>query len=147
MFSITANGKEYKIKFGYGVLRKTNLIDRVININNQLSKNPENAFQNLMTTVAELLLAGLQKSHKDEFGYETDREKETVLDKIDDLMDSYEDEGTDENPQDCYMLFEMLKDELMKNGFLSRMANQTAEEVAIEQDATVVPKDHKKKAN
>lgn len=142
MFSFTVSGKEYKVRFGYGVLCKTNLIDRVVNLSNQ--KDEEHAFQNMMATVAELLLAGLQKKHKDEFAYETDLEKKTALEKIYDLMDDYEDEGTEENPQDGYTLFEMLQKELMANGFLSRITSKVEEAVA-EQNATKIPQDHKKK--
>lgn len=142
MFSFTVSGKEYKVRFGYGVLCKTNLIDRVVNLSNQ--KDEEHAFQNMMTTVAELLLSGLQKKHRDEFGYETDSEKKAVLEKIYDLMDDYEDESTEENPQDGYTLFEMLQKELMANGFLSKITNK-AEEVAEKQNATKIPQDHKKK--
>lgn len=142
MFSFTASGKEYKVRFGYGVLCKTNLIDRVVNLSNQ--KDEEHAFQNMMTTVAELLLAGLQKKHKDEFSYETDLEKKAVLEKVYDLMDDYEDESTEEHPQDGYTLFEMLQNELMANGFLSKISNE-AEEAAAKQNATVIPQDHKKK--
>ena len=126
------------------MLCRTNLIDRVVNITRQ--KDEEHAFQNMMATVAELLLAGLQKSHRDEFGYETDSEKEAVLDKIYNLLDEYEDESTEENPQDGYIMFEKLQEELMRNGFLSKIAKGIAEE-AEKRDATKIPQDHKKKAS
>lgn len=142
MFSFTVSGKEYKVRFGYGVLCKTNLIDRVANLSNQ--KDEEHAFQNMMTTVAELLLAGLQKKHKNEFSYETDLEKKVVMEKVYDLMDDYEDESTEEHPQDGYTLFEMLQKELMANGFLSKITSK-AENAVAEQNATVIPHDHKKK--
>lgn len=147
MFSITVNDKEYKVRFSYGVLRKTDLIERVISIDEEMQANPKLALQKLMQTNAELLLAGLQKRHAEEFGYETETEKEAALDKIDNLIDDYEDESTEENPKDCYVLFKELQNELMKNGFLSILANAAADEVATDQDATVVPQDHKKKAS
>lgn len=143
MFSFDVNGKEYKVRFGYRVLCSTNLIDRVVNIAQQ--KDDGHAFQNMISTVAELLLAGLQKSHRDEFGYETDSEKKVALDKVYDMLDAYEDESTEENPQDGYTMFEKLQEELMNNGFLSRvtkLVSQSAEEL----DATKIPQDHKKKA-
>lgn len=142
MFSFRVSDKEYKVRFGYGVLCKTDLIDRVANLSNQ--KDEEHAFQNMMTTVAELLLAGLQKKHSDEFGYETDLEKKDVLEKVYDLMDDYEDESTEERPQDGYTLFEMLQKELMANGFLSKITREVGK-VAEKQNATVIPQDHKKK--
>lgn len=143
MFSFNVSGKEYKVRFGYRVLCKTNLIDRVVNITRQ--KDEEHAFQNMMVTVAELLLAGLQKSHRNEFGYETDSEKEEVLDKVYDMLDTYEDESTEENPQDGYTMFENLQNELMKNGFLSRITEASAKATEA-QDATKIPQDHQKKA-
>lgn len=143
MFSFKVEDKEYKVRFGYRVLCKTNLIDRVVNITQQ--KDEEHAFQNMMATVAELLLAGLQKSHRDEFGYETDSEKEDALDKIYDMLDTYEDESTEENPQDGYTMFEKLQEELMKNGFLSKIT-ESSTKAAETQDATKIPQDHKQKS-
>lgn len=142
MFGFEVEGKEYKVRFGYRVLCKTNLIDRVVNIERQ--KDEEHAFQNMMQTVAELLLAGLQKKHSSEFGYETENEKAAVLDKVYDLLDSYDDESTEEHPQDGFTMFEMLQEELMKNGFLSKIGKM-AEESAQEQNTTKIPQDHKKK--
>ena len=139
MFSFTVNGKEYKVKYGYGVLCNSDLIDKVTSIGQE-----NNGFKGAMKTVAELILAGLQKCHKDEFGYETESEEETALAKVYDLMDEYEEESTEENPQSGYTLFEKCNEELMKNGFLSQM-RKNAEENAKVQDATVIPQDHKAK--
>ena len=139
MFSFTVNGKEYKVKYGYRVLCNSDLIDKVTSIGQE-----NNGFKGAMKTVAELILAGLQKCHKDEFGYETESEEETALAKVYDLMDEYEEESTEENPQSGYTLFEKCNEELMKNGFLSQM-RKNAEENAKVQDATVIPQDHKPK--
>ena len=139
MFSFTVNGKEYKVKYGYGVLCNSDLIDKVTSIGQE-----NNGFKGAMKTVAELILAGLQKCHKDEFGYETESEEETALAKVYDLMDEYEEESTEENPQNGYTLFDACQKELMKNGFLSEMTKRAAEN-AKEQDATVIPQDHKPK--
>lgn len=142
MFSVKIDGKEYKIKFGYRVLCKTDLIDKVINISKE--KGGNHVFQSMISTIAELLLAGLQKEHKEEFGWETDSEKEESLDKVFELMDKYEDESTEEKPQDCYDLFEKLSDELLKNGFLSKIT-QSQKETAEKVNATKIPQDHKQK--
>lgn len=138
MFSFTVNGKEYKVKYGYGVLCNSDLIDKVTAIGS------DNSFKGAMKTVAELILAGLQKCHKDEFGYESESEEEVALNKVYDLLDEYEEESTEENPQNGYTLFEKCNEELMKNGFLSQM-RKNAEENAKTQDATVIPQDHKPK--
>lgn len=140
MLAINVNGKEYKVKFGYRVLCETDLMDRL----SKLSADKENAsVQSLMKTVAELLLAGLQKKHRGEFGYETESEKKAALDKVYELMDDYEDEGTVENPHDCLTLLNDLQGELMAVGFLSRIQNLAAEQVAIRNDVEKIPQDHK----
>lgn len=139
MFSFKVGDKEYKVKYGYRVLCNSDLIDKVTAIGQE-----NNGFKGAMKTVAELILAGLQKCHKDEFGYETESEEETALAKVYDLMDEYEEESTEENPQSGYSLFEKCNEELMKNGFLSEMTKRAAEN-AKEQDATVIPQDHKPK--
>lgn len=145
MFSFNVNGKDYKVRFGYRVLSETDLIDRVVNIS-KLADTSEHPFQDMMKTVAELLLAGLQKKHRSEFGYETDKEKKEAFDKIYDLMDDYEDESTEDNPQNCYTLFGLLQAELEKNGFLSGMQHELAKAAAEQSDATKMPQDHKTKA-
>ena len=139
MFTFKVGDKEYKVKYGYRVLCNSDLIDKVTAIGQE-----NNGFKGAMKTVAELILAGLQKCHKDEFGYETESEEETALAKVYDLMDEYEEESTEENPQSGYTLFEKCNEELMKNGFLSQM-RKNAEENAKVQDATVIPQDHKAK--
>lgn len=139
MFTFKVGDKEYKVKYGYRVLCNSDLIDKVTAIGQE-----NNGFKGAMKTVAELILAGLQRCHKDEFGYETESEEETALAKVYDLMDEYEEESTEENPQSGYTLFEKCNEELMKNGFLSEMTKRAAEN-AKEQDATVIPQDHKPK--
>ena len=139
MFTFKVGDKEYKVKYGYRVLCNSDLIDKVTAIGQE-----NNGFKGAIKTVAELILAGLQKCHKDEFGYETESEEETALAKVYDLMDEYEEESTEENPQSGYTLFEKCNEELMKNGFLSEMTKRAAEN-AKEQDATVIPQDHKPK--
>ena len=67
MFTFKVGDKEYKVKFTYGLLCKTDLMDRIMN---QSQDTGANAFRSSMENVAELILAGLQKNHKDEFGYD-----------------------------------------------------------------------------
>lgn len=143
MFSLKIGDKDYAIQFGYGVLGKTNLIDRVTNM--VRVKDESTPLRNMIYVMGELLLAGLQKHHKKEFGYLTDSEKDEKMDKVFDLIDQYESEGTEENPQDGYILFEKLQTELEQNGFLSEMTKSLAE-AAEQQNATKIPTDHKKKA-
>lgn len=116
---------------------------------------------NSMRITAELLAAGLQKYHRDEYGYYIDdpddpeglptvddKLKSRVIRKCYDLIDSYEDDATDEQREkgehDSLELYGLLNQELERNGFLSqvsRVTSQTEETV----DSTVVPQDHKRK--
>lgn len=142
MVTFEVNGKEYKVMFGYGVLVKTDVLDRI----SEFASNNERNIRKLISSLPELLLAGLQKKHKDEFGYESDSEKEAALEKVYDLLDEYEANGTEENPQSGFDLYQLLSAELEKNGFLSGILGLTARLQAEEKNATKLPQDHKKKS-
>lgn len=144
MYLFRVGDEAYKVKFGYGVLYKTDLIDRVLNATGSNQTNPADAIKNMIGLTAELLLEGLQKKHSDEFGYETDEEREKMILKVCDLIDDYEDEHGGDG-MDGFSLFNDLNAELERNGFLSRIS-QAAQETASEMDATKLPEDHKKKA-
>ena len=139
MFSFSANGKTYKVKFGYGVLTQSDILTQVSSMG--AINNPKD----MIKMLPELILAGLQRKHKDEFGYETEEEKKTAYEKVCDLLDDYEDESTEENPQNGFTLFEKASKELEKNGFLSGMV-KAMEEAEKEQKITKAPQDHKKKS-
>lgn len=142
MVTFNVNGKEYKVVFGYGLLTKTDVLDKV----QEITGGKERSLQKMISLLPELLLAGLQKKHKDEFGYESDSEKEVALDKVCDLLDDYEAEGTEEKPKSGFDLYKILDAELEKNGFLSGLLNTVAEIQAQEKNATKLPQDHKKKS-
>lgn len=126
MFSFTVNGKEYKVKYGYRVLSQTDILTQVGNLNKISSP------KDIITLLPELILAGLQSKHKDEFGYETAAEKKVAYEKVCDLLDDYEDESTEENPHDGFSLFQEANKELERNGFLSGMVKMMEEEIANE---------------
>ena len=119
MVTFNVHGKEYKVVFGYGLLTKTDVLDKVQGI----TDGKERSLQKMISLLPELLLAGLQKKHKEEFGYESDSEKEAVLNKVCDLLDDYEDEGTEENPKSGFDLYKLLDKELEKNGFAFLLDN------------------------
>ena len=144
MYLFCVGDEAYKVKFGYGVLYKTDLIDRVLNATNTQQENPAEFIKNMIGLTAELLLEGLQKKHKDEFGYETDEEREKMILKVCDMIDDYEDEHGDDG-MDGFSLFNDLNAELERNGFLSRITESVGE-VAAEMDATKIPQDHQTKA-
>lgn len=152
MYVFKVNGDSYKVRFGYGVLYKTNLIDRVIKATSGQTddtETPADVIKNLLGLTAELLLEGLQKHHKDKFGYDTDEEREQRILEVCDLIDDYEDEHADDESDDSdkidgSTLFVDLQHELERNGFLSRLS-QTSQENLAEAEATVVPMDRQKK--
>lgn len=143
MLKLVIGGKEYKVKYSYRLLATTNLIDKVTNMFDV--EGETTPFRKMIFVMGELLLAGLQKNHSDEFGYKTDAEQEEKLAKVFDLIDQYEEEGTEDNPQDGFVLFEKLQQDLEENGFLSKMTD-ALEKAAAKQDATKMPEDHKKRA-
>ena len=117
MLKIHVNDKDYRIRFGYRVLCESDVIDKV---SNAFSGTGKEEVSKILDVVAELLLAGLQKYHSEEFGYEKVG-REAAKRKVYDFMDCYEDESTEENPKDCFDLFQDLQNELFENGFFKRI--------------------------
>ena len=73
-----------------------------------------------MEVLAKMLLVGLQRFHSDEFGYdynETDLNKAESMSKVYDLLDTY----FDDEDADFGKLYSELEEELVANGFLSKM--------------------------
>ena len=128
MTTLVINGNEYKIKYGYeatarcGVIEKVNKLEEVLNS----TENMEIADLNkLLQILPELLLAGLQKFHKDEFGYnyETEEGKSDALNKAYELVDDY----FDADDADIIDLFNLLTEEMVQNGFLANLLQRGAE--------------------
>lgn len=146
MKTIKINNKEYKLKFGYASLYRTGILNRLQDaqsIFNPDKNSNEGAFdkiEKLMGVTAEAFLAGLQKYHKDEFGYETESEREKMIDKVCDLFDDMADEDETIGVME---IFTMINEELVEQGFLARLF-KSAQEIVSQEDATVIPMDHKK---
>lgn len=140
MYIFKVHGKEYKVRFTYRMVCKGDLLDKVSNLDLENLEVRE-IVDKLATTTAELLLAGLQKYHSDEFGYESDEEKAERIDAMLDLFDDYEDESTEEKPQSASTLFKDLQSELEKNGFLSTMMKVAEETETIQTTAQTVKTD------
>ncbi len=140
MYNFKIHGKEYKVRFTYRMVCKGDLLDKVSNLDLENLEVRE-IVDKLATTTAELLLAGLQKYHSDEFGYKNDEEKAERIDAMLDLFDDYEDESTEEKPQSASTLFKDLQSELEKNGFLSTMMKVAEETETIQTTAQTVKTD------
>ena len=81
MYIFKIHGKAYKVRFTYRMVCKGDLLDKVSNLNLD-EMDAKGIVDKLATTTAELLLAGLQKYHSDEFGYKTDEEKADRIDAM-----------------------------------------------------------------
>lgn len=127
MYIFKIHGKEYKVRFTYRMICEDDLLDKVSSIGEFEDATAKGVLNKLTRTTAELLLAGLQKYHKGEFGYDTDKEKDSRIEAMFDLFDDYEDESTEDHPQSAFTLFQDLQNELEKNGFLSAMSNMAAD--------------------
>ena len=140
MYIFKIHGKEYKVRFTYRMICKDDLLDKISGMDLE-NMDARGIVDKLTTTTAELLLAGLQKYHKKEFGYNTDEEKAERIDQMLDLFDDYEDESTEEHEQSAATLYRDLQSELEKNGFLSTMLKAATEAETMEQTAETVKKD------
>lgn len=152
MLKLKVNDSEYTLKFGYRVMAKTGLLKDVINMRNFFgTDDEENRTDEIIERMPELIelntklvLAGLQKYHDDfRVDYDDSNSVKEGLEKAIDFMDDYMDEPDAIPVMD---LFSEMVNELVDNGFLSKKSEKL-ENAMIEQNATVVPMDHKKATN
>lgn len=122
--------RELKIKFAYEPTLKARLLSRLAKVDAIMSQGKgtedlENIEDTLMFLV-EFLLIGLQKYHRDEYGfdYDTGEGKEGRIEAMYALVEEYLDSNEDE---DVLTLYNALVDELLKNGILK---NQFKSELA-----------------
>ena len=85
---ITLGGTEYTIKFGYKAVVESKIIQKLVTLETGSTTELE-AVDKILGFLPEFLLVGLQKFHKDEFGFANDDEKKDQLDKVFDLLDDY----------------------------------------------------------
>lgn len=115
----------YEIKFGIEATTKSGILKKIKEI--QQSSDDEVQQSNgdfvddiemMLNVVPEFLLVGLQKRHKDEFGYDynTNKGKEEARAKVCELIDEY----TDQEDSSIKELFEELLKEVMQNGFFKK---------------------------
>lgn len=124
MMTLKIGEKELKVKFGYKPTLKSRIITRMVRQEKEAEGLQENdevgaleKVEDLMLIVPEIILVGLQKFHKEEYGYnyDTNEGKDVALDKIYDLMDEYfENQGSD-----FIKLYNDLQEEMLKESFLA----------------------------
>lgn len=138
MKTLTINGKDYKIKFGYNAFCDTDLMERVQDLAKLFQKNDTASdedvsgigkIKELFCVVRELLFVGFRKYNPAE-----------SLQEIGDLLDDYKDEETDEE-RGLFQLFGLLSEELMSAGFLNDLMGAANPEM---RNGAKAPQDHKK---
>lgn len=117
MMTLKIKDKEYKVKFGYNSFCDTDLMERTSTLLSVIrgadAVTDDDVFgmgriKDLFDCVRELLYVGFQKYNPVENAQ-----------VIGDLLDDYNDEGTEENPHGILDLFTQLTEELFNAGFLS----------------------------
>lgn len=129
MKTIKIGNKEYKIKYGYLATTKSKIIKELANLDTGGNDgNDGNEFELLDAVLGflpKMLLVGLQKFHKDEYGCDFSDTVGTkaATEKVCDLLDEY----FDSEDSDMQELFMTLQNELVENGFLSNKAQRQAQ--------------------
>lgn len=123
MTTIKIGEKEFNIKYGYEATVKNGIIKKLVSLGEE-NGNME-SIEKILLLLPELLLAGLQKYHADEYGfdYKNSDQKEKQMAKVYALLDEYFD-GED---GDVEKLFGDLQNELLENGFLSKILRKESE--------------------
>ncbi|MBR9936003.1 hypothetical protein KE513_00405 [Oscillospiraceae bacterium Marseille-Q3528] len=123
MTTIKIGKKEFNIKYGYEATVKNGIIKKLVSLGEE-NGNME-SIEKILLLLPELLLAGLQKYHADEYGfdYKNSDQKEKQMARVYALLDEYFD-GED---GDVEKLFGDLQNELLENGFLSKILRKESE--------------------
>lgn len=125
--------KELQIKFAYKPTVKAGIIGKLVRVDRKTGDedNAAEHIEDILTLIPELILVGLQHSHKNEYGYDydTNEGQKEQLDKIYEALDEY----FDSDESDLQKLYTDLQQELLNNGFLAslfRQETQKAEQKA-----------------
>lgn len=132
--TITMNGKKYNIKFGNKAVARAGFISKLARIG-AMQSDPEDSAgalegaEKMYLLMPQILLAGLQANHSDEFGYDlvTGEGRHEQLSKVEDMLDHF----VDEENGDFLKLQEDVTNEILHNGFLKKLFE---EETAKAQD-------------
>ena len=147
MKTIKISEREYKIQFGYIATAKSGIIKELVNIEEMLGDG-DSVIENLdkiLMFIPELMLVGLQKFHRDEFGYNYDTKegRDEAFEKASQLVDDY----FDEEDAGFKELFNSLEEELLHNGFLSSMFREEQESQSKEQNQAQTKQEKAKEEN
>nr|DAI17782.1 MAG TPA: tail assembly chaperone protein [Bacteriophage sp.] len=123
----------YEIKFGIEATTKSGILKKVKEVQ-QSGDDFVDEIEMTLNMLPEFLLVGLQKRHKDEFGYDynTNEGKEEAKTKVCELIDEY----TDQEDSSIRELFEELLKEVMQNGFFKKEVLRMKAEKEAEAEKT-----------
>lgn len=124
IMTITMNGKEYNIKFGNKAVARAGFVSKLARIG-AMQSDPEDSAgalegaEKMYLLMPQILLAGLQANHSDEFGYNltTGKGRDEQLGKVEDMLDHF----VDEENGDFLKLQEDVTNEILHNGFLKKL--------------------------
>lgn len=130
MMTLKVGEKELNVKFGYEPTLKSRLLSRMAKMSVEMSEKDGNMemIEDMLLFIPEVLLIGLQKEHKEEYGYNLDtregyeEQKAKVFALVAELLDNDEVDAID--------LFNELQEEMTKNGFLKKMFEKEVEKAA-----------------
>lgn len=118
MLNLKLGDKMLQIKFGYEATVRSGLIKKMVQAESS-NENEGDSVQATMELLPEMILVGVQKFHRDEFGYNylTGEGKEEKLSEVYSLIDDYldQDDATFEE------LLGKVKGEMLEDGFLSKL--------------------------
>lgn len=127
MLNLKLGKTQLSIRFGYEATVRSKILKKLaaLTVENEGEDNFDR-MSLMMEIVPEMILVGAQKFHSDVYGYDykTDAGKEEALSKVYELLDDYF-EGEDADFTD---LLTFLQEELMENGFLSKMFKKEVEQ-------------------
>lgn len=132
--------KKYTLKFGYKAVAKSGIIKKALSIENIVdNENYGDMIEEMLTVVADMVLAGLQKTDP-HFNVNYD-DKDDVRGKTEMVYDLLDDYMAQEDALTMLEIFQELMSELFDAGFFGKKS-QKMEQIAQETDATIIPMDH-----
>ena len=136
MTTITINGTEYKLKYGYNNFCDSDLMDRTTEVMGFITSSADKAqikdseyTRKLFVLVRELVFEGFKRYNP------------KSIEEVGDLLDDYFDEGTEEDPHGLLDVFGIIVGELIAGGFIGDLLKKSQE--AIEKMKKKVEKNKK----
>lgn len=127
MTTVKIGEKEFNVTFGYEATLKSKLLTRLAKASTSTEDGILGNVEELLLFMPDFLLVGLQKEHKNEYGYDLDTRK-GYDDKRNKLFTLIAD-AVDNGEVDCLELFNELEKELTRNGFLKKMFEKELEKI------------------